>query len=166
MSRLDHVIERVCPGVLNGGQQGFTLLELMIAMLIVALMAGFAYPLYTDQVRSARRGDAIRILLQLTNRQSSFHANYRTYTTLIAGPDGCEGSACGLGFADTGSSDGHYSISVAAGAGGIGSSYTLRAAPVAGRDQANDKCGTLTLDHKGVQGVSGADAGVTARDCW
>ncbi len=145
---------------------GFTLIELMIALVIVSLLVGVAYPVYTEKMRSTRRSDAISALLMLANRESSFRANYNTYTTTVVASSGCSGSGCGLGFASAVSDDGSYNLSAAAGAAGIGTSYLLSAAPVSGSDQASDKCGTLTLDHRANQGVSGAQSGVTAEDCW
>ncbi len=150
----------------TGRQRGFTLIELMIALVIASLLAAAAYPMYLENVRSMRRADAIRSLLMLTNRQTIFRANYNSYTTTIVAGSGCSGSACGLGFASSSSDDGNYTLSAAAGTGGIGVSYVLSAGPVAGSDQADDKCGTLTLDHRGIEGISGADSGVTAGDCW
>ncbi|MCG2578316.1 hypothetical protein LZ012_15085 [Dechloromonas sp. XY25] len=44
------------------------------------------------------------------------------------------------------------------------STYTLSATPVAGGRMATDGCGTLTLNHQGVKGVTSAT--LSASDCW
>jgi type IV pilus assembly protein PilE len=146
--------------------QGFTMIEILITLLVVTILVGVAYPAYTEKLRSTRRADAIGALMSLANRESTFRANYNSYTVTLVAPSGCSGSACGLGFASSRSDGGYYTLSAAAGTAGIATSFVLSAAPRAGTDQASDKCGTLTLDQRGVQGVSGAASGVTAQDCW
>lgn len=44
--------------------RGFTLVELMIVVAIVAILAGIAYPSYVDHVRRARLTDAQMVLLE------------------------------------------------------------------------------------------------------
>ncbi len=128
---------------------GFTLTELMVAAVVSALLLAVAYPVYTEQMRGMRRGDAIHSLLLLANRLATHRANHQTYTVMSVD-----------------SEDGHYSLVVTAGGDGIAGSYVLTATPKAGTDQVNDKCGSLTLNHRGVQGMVDADAGVTVEDCW
>ncbi len=45
-------------------QPGFTLIELMIVVGIVAILAAIAYPSYQSQIRKTRRGDAQAVLMQ------------------------------------------------------------------------------------------------------
>ena len=55
----------------------------------------------------------------------------------------------------------YYAITISA---ATASTYTLSAAPAGA--QANDKCGTLTLNQTGSKGVTSAATGITAADCW
>jgi prepilin-type N-terminal cleavage/methylation domain-containing protein len=45
-------------------QKGFTLIELMIAVVVIAILAAIAYPSYQDSVRKSRRADAKSALME------------------------------------------------------------------------------------------------------
>ncbi|MBN1587857.1 MAG: prepilin-type N-terminal cleavage/methylation domain-containing protein [Candidatus Omnitrophica bacterium] len=60
-------------------QRGFTLLELMIVIVIVALIAGFAVPRYTRTVERSRQGEALRILGDIRQSEFRYAAEYGTY---------------------------------------------------------------------------------------
>ncbi|MBI2383662.1 MAG: type IV pilin protein [Gammaproteobacteria bacterium] len=61
--------------------KGFTLIELMIAIAIIAILATLAIPSYSQYVRKSRRADAIATLLELQIRQEKWRANNSTYGT-------------------------------------------------------------------------------------
>ena len=52
--------------------KGFTLIELMIAVAIVGILAGIAYPSYQDSVRKSRRADAQGALLGFANAMERY----------------------------------------------------------------------------------------------
>lgn len=136
-------------------QFGLTLLELMTVLVIVAILGAISYPLYTDQVRKARRQEGKSFLLQVAAAQEKFFTNNNAYTTALttAVPNG-------LGFGSNLSNDGNYQITIALTGGGSG--YTMTIAPQ-GDQAADTECGSFTLDSTGNQTISGS--GEIFR-CW
>ncbi len=57
-------------------QQGFTLVELMIAAAIVAILAAIALPAYQDSIRKARRADGKDFALEIMQLQER-HQRHR-----------------------------------------------------------------------------------------
>ncbi|MGI4777786.1 MAG: type IV pilin protein [Janthinobacterium lividum] len=63
----------------QGGQRGFTLIELMIVVAIVAILAAIAYPSYQESVRKGRRAEARTALLELMQQQERYMTQRGTY---------------------------------------------------------------------------------------
>ena len=141
-------------GAVARRDRGFTLIELMIAVVIVGILAAIAFPSYKDHVYKSRRSTAKAALMDLAARQEQYLQNYKQYAGAIAdlnAPTTTEGGFYGLTV--TGALD-------PSGTTVIG--YPLTATPAG--DQVNDtKCATLTLTSRGVKNVTGT-AGVAA--CW
>ncbi len=129
-------------------QQGLTLVELMVAVAVLAILASIAIPQYSKQTTKARRSDATAALTRAALEMESCRAQLLTFT-------GCAPTAA--------SESGMYTISVAI--TGSGAGYTLTATPVGGGKQASDtECGNLTLMSTGAKGHSGT-AG-SSSICW
>lgn len=131
----------------SGRARGMTLMELMIALAIVAILAALAYPSYRDSLMRGRRIDAIGSLLAVRVAQERWRANHTAYADLHE-----------LGYADT-SADGYYRLRVlecsAAG-------FLAIAQPHADGPQRGDACGTYAVDQHGPLLSNGyADA-----TCW
>lgn len=60
-------------------EHGFTLIELMVAVAIVAILAGIALPSYVDYLRRARIADAATALKAMRARMEIFYQDNRTY---------------------------------------------------------------------------------------
>ena len=58
---------------------GFSLVELMIAVAIVAILVALALPSYSRYVRKANRGEAQSLILNWANNQELWRANNATY---------------------------------------------------------------------------------------
>jgi type IV pilus assembly protein PilE len=130
---------------------GFTLVELMVVVVILAIIAGIAYPSYRNYMVQTRRSDAQSILTQISNTQEKFFSSCNRYTTTMNA--GTISSCDGLGYPGNLSPDGHYSVSIAAGtiagAGTISTAYTATATPKAGGLQVGN--GALRIDSTGVK---------------
>jgi type IV pilus assembly protein PilE len=59
--------------------RGFTLLEVMIVVAIVAILVTIAMPAYDSQIRRNNRSAAQQYLQDLANRQEQYRLDARTY---------------------------------------------------------------------------------------
>jgi type IV pilus assembly protein PilE len=63
---------------------GFTLVELMIVIVVVAILAAIAYPSYLDQVREGKRSAAQQFMMEVASRQEQYLLDRRQYATTWA----------------------------------------------------------------------------------
>lgn len=135
---------------------GFTLIEMMITVAIVAILAAIALPAYTNQIRKSRRGDAKIALLDMAARQERYNTINFRYATAVTdlGYPGATISIPGTGTP-------YYTLSMNVPA--AATTFILTATAV--NDQANDACRNFTLTDLGVQGLQGAPASAIP-DCW
>ena len=129
------------------GQLGFGLLELMIAMLVVAVLLSIAIPSYRQYLSRAHRAEAVQTLLAAAGCQERIRAQSGYYDT----------SRCASGLDDR-----HYSYLIEPVGEPASLTYRLVAIPRGGAP--GDRCGSLTLDHAGTRAVSAAGASVA--ECW
>ncbi len=136
-------------------QQGFTLIELMVTVAIVAILSAIAVPSYVQYVQRGNRAQAMATLLQDSNwmeQQFTINNAYPTTLSSTATP-----SFPGFQSPPTGAAV--YNISLVSASSTV-TTYTLQAVPVA---TTPDKCGTFTLDNTGLRSVSGTASSTT---CW
>ena len=65
-------------------QRGFTLIELMVAVVIVAILAGIGLPAYTDYVMRGKIQEATTNLLAMRTKLEQFYQDNRTYVGACA----------------------------------------------------------------------------------
>ncbi len=135
---------------MNKKQTGFSLIEVMIAMAVLAILTSIALPAYQSQVQTGKRTEAQNLLLELASKEQRYHSdNMRYINNLVT-----------LGYPNPLSTDtGAYGVTITTFGGG--GSFTITA--TADANQANDGCVNLTLTNTGVKGKSGTK---TLAECW
>ena len=136
-------------------QTGLTLIELLVALVVVGILTAVAVPAYQTYTKQGAHAEAKGILLEnaqflernftTTNRYDLDSAGNATVLPYTTSPKAGSGAA-------------KYNISAAYGAAPA-QTYTLSATPTGA--MTGDACGTLTLTQAGVQGAGGSIA-----DCW
>jgi type IV pilus assembly protein PilE len=125
---------------------GFTLIELMVAVVIVGILAALAYPSYRQYMLRTNRTEGMSALQQAAARQERFYSNNSTYTDDLDA----------LNVSDQ-SEHGYYALSVVDGpCGNTAQCYELQATAQGGQT-ADAGCEVLTLDSTGARGPAG---------CW
>lgn len=125
--------------------RGFTLIDLVIAMAIVAILIRIAFPSYQAYIVRSSRQAAQSELVTLANAQEKIFLNSSAYTGSVTGAYTGQ-STGGLGIASGKSKDGRYTFSLS---NVTATTFTLTAAPVSPGPQASD--GSLTLNEAGTR---------------
>jgi type IV pilus assembly protein PilE len=126
---------------------GFTIIELMIVVGVVAILVTLALPSYQDSIRKARRAEAEQLLLNWASLQEIWRANNPTYD---------DGTNISVPTHDD------YTFTVS---GTSSSTFTLTADPDTEQSKDKDRgqlCDPLTLNQSGNK--SPVVSGVTY--CW
>lgn len=140
-------------------QRGFTLIELMIAIVIVGIIAVIAIPNFQDKLRQSKRADAAASLVQLSQSMQRYYTENNTFLG-AANSGNNTGAPASSTFPYTqspSSGNAAYTLSISA---ATGTTFTLSATPTGA--QAGDVCGTLTLTSTNVRGHGAT--GTT--ECW
>ena len=135
--------------VARSSARGFTLIELMIVVAVVAILAAIAVPSYAEHVRKSRRAQAKADLVEYAAAAERYHTVNNTYvgynfpngTNTIQSPR--EGGAAA------------YTLTMNTAA----RTFTLTA--TAGTAQSKDKCKNLSVNQANVK-----TAGATLSECW
>lgn len=125
---------------------GFSMLELMIVLAVLAILVSIAIPSYQRYVQRAQRSEAIRLILAVADCQERIRASSGFYDT----------SRCleGPGI------DSHE-LRIEPAATPAALEFNVTALPV---DGWNDACGSLGLDQAGTRTISGPPEKLLK--CW
>lgn len=123
---------------------GFSLVELMIVVAIIAIIAAFAYPSYKNSVIKTKRAELKAELETITQDIEKQKVAYKRYTAIPVNT---------LGFSGTGTRDfpstnnKNYVISVSTDSNNLTSKWVIEAVPDSGGSMKDT--GTLKLNFKG-----------------
>jgi type IV pilus assembly protein PilE len=147
--------------------RGFTLIELMIVVTIVAVLAGVAYPSYVDSVNKSRRAEARAQLMDAVQFMQRFYSQNDRYDQTNANTPVAVALPAALQVSPRGAAANteNYNIGFLANSLGV-NGFVLQAVPRTGGLMANDKCGTLQINQLGRRTVTGNTGGMTAETCW
>ena len=142
-------------------QSGFTLIELMIVVVIVAVLASVAFPSYTQYVTRSHRQAGKNILYRLADRQEQYFIDNKQYasnlSTLGYAADTI-GVDAGGDITTSTDADRVYAVALA---NTSTTSYTVVATPQLRQASKDSACGKLLLTQAGVRSVSGSST-----KCW
>lgn len=142
-------------------KKGFTLIELVVVVCIVAILLALTLPSYQRQLRNMRRSLGAAELLQVMMRQEQYFVDHKRYAETLTDLD-FPGSPYAIDAqGNAGSALAHdriYLIELSLNQ----EAYTLRAIPQLGQS-ADRLCGTLSLDSMGIKRATGGSA---TRECW
>ena len=140
---------------------GFTLVELMIAVAVMAILASLAWPALQEAVQKSRRSDGMAALSTIMQAQERWRANNPAYQATLANLPGAQSAT---------SRDQHYDMSIVDGsASAVG--YTARATVRSSSPQRSDStCQVLQVAVNGGNIVyssrSGGGANAAPDPCW
>jgi type IV pilus assembly protein PilE len=129
--------------------RGFTLIELMIVVAVVAIIAAIAIPNYNEAVRKSRRGQAKADIAEYAQMAERFHTINNTYVGF------------GLPFPVSPREGGtaRYTLAIDP---QTQNTFTITATVAAGGGQDQDECGNLGISSTGAKTHS---KGTLVR-CW
>jgi type IV pilus assembly protein PilE len=153
--------------------RGFTLVELIVAMVILATLAAIAIPSYNQYVLKSHRTEAKAALMDAASLEERYFSTSNLYTN----------NAMQLGYGVAGPppsipvGTGYYVISIinssvpiaptAAVPGGTPATFTITVVPAPGSMQVNDtQCAVFTINSAGQQTALNSGGTDNTANCW
>ncbi|MFP5419486.1 MAG: type IV pilin protein [Gammaproteobacteria bacterium] len=125
--------------------RGFTLIEVMIAVVIIGILASIAFPAYQQYVLRAARAEAQAVLMEQAQFMERYFTTNNTYE---------DAELLSTTSPKAGGGAARYNISFSV---QTETAYTVQAAPTGA--QTADACGTLSVNQTGAVSADAAD-------CW
>lgn len=146
---------------------GFTLIEIMIAVVVMGILYAIAFPSYQQYVLKSRRSDAKNALLDLASREERFFSVNNTYTNNAASLGYGAGATFPLSINASGQS--YYDLNVptvTAGSSTTLPGFVATATPTG--VQVNDAtCYQFQVDQSGAQtNLASGGASLSSVGCW
>ena len=136
-------------------QNGFTLFEIIIALIIVAVLTAIAIPTYQSQITKARRNDGKLALLNLAQRMETYYLQQQSYQGATLG----ENSETDVLPSDK-SSKKFYQLKIITQSD---SEFLLAAVPLNSQAKHDKTCGSFQINHLGEKSITGNGK---LGECW
>jgi type IV pilus assembly protein PilE len=137
------------------GARGFTLMEVIVVVTMLAILAAIAIPNYSEYIRRGHRAAAQEYLISLASRQVQFYLDRRAFAESDVCPPVAPATTC-LNATPPAELANRYTVAIAA-AAGPPAAFTITATPTG--SQTGERCGNLTIDQTGARGAA-------ATGCW
>ncbi len=136
-------------------ERGITLIELMIAVAIVAILASIAMPAYNQYVVKSRRSEAKSAVMELGQYMERYYTTNSAYNK-ISGAVSTSLQASDLPYHSLPKDGGtaYYSVAVSSTA----ATYTITISPTG--VMASDSCGNYTINQTGTHSPTSGSS------CW
>ncbi|MCZ2495953.1 prepilin-type N-terminal cleavage/methylation domain-containing protein [Xylophilus sp. Kf1] len=138
--------------------RGFTLIELMITVAIVAILASIAYPSYQQSVLKGRRAQARAAIVELMQQQE----RYMTQNNRYFGFDNATTNVPFKRFSGDNADNAAYDLSATACSNTLTLSDCVLITATPRRAGSDNAAGNLTMTSTGVKDCTGSNKSV----CW
>lgn len=132
----------------HGPGKGFTLIELMIAVAVLALLTLIALPSYEGHLQRIRRAEAKTFVLGIAQQLERCYSRYGSYTH----------DSCSVGRGPLVMPAGYYKVVIT---NLSQATFSLTATPQ-GQQSKDTQCRSLVLDHLGQHTATGS----LGNQCW
>ena len=137
--------------------KGFTLIELMVTVAVVAILASIALPAYSTFTKQANRTDATKTMQLAAQSLERCYSQRFTYLNCNV-----SGTVVNNGSTVT-TPNAFYRITFAI---PDAQDYTLTAVPVQAPQTGDSQCVQLTISSTGAQAARDSHGANTTRACW
>jgi type IV pilus assembly protein PilE len=144
-------------------RNGFTLVELMITVAVVAILAMIAIPSYTQYIRRGNRTDATKTLTLDAQALERCYSQTFSYAPCAGVP---------VAGVPTASVEGKYTVTISIPDTSAGApappapSYLISAVPLAPSQVADTACALFTLNTSNTQYAQTSAAAANTQTCW
>jgi type IV pilus assembly protein PilE len=137
---------------------GFTLIEVMVALAVVAITTTIAAASYRAQLRRGHRAEAVQALLVAATEQEKFHLSNGTYGNRLDGRPGEEPPGVPVASTTPGR---HYRLSVS-----LADAVEYRIVATAADEAADPLCRELSIDQAGRRAATDSRGADSTGRCW
>ena len=158
----------------NVKQQGITLIELLIVIVIISVLAAIVYPNFSNSARKAKRSDALKSIQEVAHKLEKHMSFCNQYTTEFGGKIGenDDGQSCtGLGLSEVDASTlsselNIYDLTISCvSASGSCMGYEITA-DAKGSQQDDTPCQSFTLSSTGEKTSKDSSDSDSTSQCW